>query len=234
MSPHVRIRNAARGDEEQPLLGSDDTDEALKSLRRNLYSGAALVAQAGALLLAGIVFYGAFTHDLIFMSAHPLLNTVGIVFMIEAVLILQPTGTPQQKRAGALCHSGLNTLAATSLYAGLIIIEINKGNHARFESLHAKLGLATYILIFVQILFGGAMYFAPQLFRGEENAKSTWKYHRFSGYVLLVSLLVTACAATLTPYIKEQVGISLWPVLGASLLIVFGVSQGVKTAKLGF
>lgn len=226
-----------RMDEESPLLGngeSNEADKVSKSLAHNLITWTALVAQIGVLVLAGTVFYGIFTHDMIFMSSHPLLNSAGVVLIVEAILILQPTESPQQKRAGAITHSVLNSLGSSALFAGLIIIEINKGDHARFDSLHGRLGLTTYILIFIQGNIGAAMYYVPQLFGGEEKAKSVWKYHRLSGYLVLASLTMTATAATLTPYIKEQVEISIWPVLVGSVLVLAGVLPGIRKQKLGF
>ena len=174
-----------------------------------------------------------------------LLNSAGLLLTVEAILLLQPTHTPKQKRQGANAHAVLNTTSLVTLIAALIVIEANKFKGGadrmlpspssqfplslllaplptraasaldelfffvltcslRFPldlySPHAILGLITYILFFLQAIVGIAQLYIPALFGGEENAKKVYKYHRMSGYFIVLMTLATICAATQTSF----------------------------------
>lgn len=77
-------------------------------------------------------------------SAHPLLNSAGLLVLTQGILILQPTHTATQKRQGTIAHVGLNALAGSLLVAGLVIIEVNKFAHngVHFDSAHGRCILA--------------------------------------------------------------------------------------------
>jgi len=152
------------------------------------------------------------------------------------VLVLQPTHTPEQKKTGTYVHAGLNGVAFAAAVAGLVVIEINKFAHkgVHFESPHAILGLITYILVVLQALVGFTQYFLPGLYGGVENAKSVYKYHRISGYVILVLFFATVCAATQTPYNENVLQMQLWAVVVASVITLAGILPRVKMQKLGF
>ena len=125
-------------------------------------------------------------------------------------------------------------MGVLALVSGLIIIEYNKGTGGgHWESPHGIMGLVTYILIVVQALVGFTQYYAPALYGGEENAKAVYKYHRMSGYVVLTLGLATVCAATQTTYNKMALGIRLWVVLVASVLVLAGILPRIKLQKLG-
>ncbi|KAF2807870.1 uncharacterized protein BDZ99DRAFT_464772 [Mytilinidion resinicola] len=222
--------------EEEPLLGrpGDAKQEDGKPLWANLWIGTGVVAQAGIWILAAIVWGAIFSHDLIFFSAHPLLNSAGLLLATQAALILQPTHTPDQKRHGTYIHAILHLLSIGSLLAGLIVIERNKlGHGGNLQSPHAILGLVTYILFLLQALVGFTQYFTPKLYGGVENAKKVYKYHRASGYVILTAGLVTVAAATQTTYNQETLGIQLWAVIVASVVTLAGLLPRIKKQKLG-
>lgn len=53
-------------------------------------------------------------------------------------------------------------------------------------------GLITGSLLVVQFLLGaGSVWFSGVAFGGGQKAKLVWKYHRFSGYLTLLSLVTT-------------------------------------------
>lgn len=81
----------------------------------------------------------------------------------------------------------LNTLAVALAIAGLVVIEMNKASHpeTRFQSIHGKMALVAYVLIFLQWLAGAAMFFLQGSVIEVDRAKSVYKYHRY------VSLCVT-------------------------------------------
>ena len=89
------------------------------------------------------------------------------------------------------------------------------------------------MLLIIQGLVGFTQYYVPSLYGGVENAKKVWKYHRMSGYVVLTLGLATVCAATQTTY-NKTLGIRLWVVLVASILVLAGLLPRVKLQKLGF
>lgn len=169
-------------------------------------------------------------------SAHPLLNSAAVLFFIEAILIVQPTHTAKQKKQGAYVHAALNDIAVLAAIAGLVVIEYNKFAHngIHFESAHAILGLITYIIVILQALVGITMFFIPALYGGVDNAKSLYKYHRASGYTVLVLMLATVCAATYTTFNVSVLGIQLWAVIVSSLLVLAGVLPRIRLSKFGW
>lgn len=188
------------------------------------------------MLLVASVWASIFLHPpLILFSAHPLLNSAGILALTESVLLLQPTHTPTQKRQGTIAHFTLNNLGLDLLVAGLIVIEYNKFSHndTHFESPHSILGLITYIFLGIQALVGFTAYFVPNLYGSVETAKSMYKWHRLSGYVILTLMLATVTAATQTDYNKDVLDIKTWAVLIAAVLVLIGVLPRIKKQKLG-
>ncbi|MCJ1453285.1 hypothetical protein MMC28_003631 [Mycoblastus sanguinarius] len=216
----------------------------------------AIIAQAGIWLLTATVWASVFIHPLSLFSAHPvrlhlppkqrsystnhhpppkLLNSAGILLTTQAILVLQPTHAPKQKRTGTYIHSALNGTSILTLLAGLIVIEYNKISHAgtHFESPHAILGLITYIVFLIQAIVGITQYYTPSLYGGEGKAKSVWKYHRMSGYVLLVLSFATVAAATQTGFNKMLLHIKLWPVIVTAVITLVGILPRIKKQKLG-
>ena len=123
------------------------------------------------------------------------------------------------------------------LIAGLIIIEMNKASHpeTRFTSAHGVMGLITYILIFTQALVGFAQFFIPQqIFGSVDRAKAIYKYHRISGYLILLMALATICAATQTTFNANVLHIKLWAVIVTSVFVIAGVVPRIKKSKLGW
>lgn len=176
-----------------------------------------------------IVWGAVFSNDLIFFSAHPvsytklqppehqqlttlssqLLNSAAFAFLIQGIMILQPTHTAKQKKQGTYVHAAFNDIALGAAIAGLVIIEINKAGAHQFQSVHSILGLVTYILIFLQALVGATQYFVPALYGGVDNAKAIYKYHRTGGYLTVLLMLATICAATFTTFNVNVLGIQL-------------------------
>ena len=80
---------------------------------------------------------------------------------------------------------------------------------------------------------GITQFYTPSVYGGVDKAKSVYKYHRWSGYVLLGLGLATVCAATQTDYNKGVLHVRLWAVLVASVITLVGVLPRVRKAKLG-
>ncbi|KAI9725410.1 MAG: hypothetical protein M1828_003260 [Chrysothrix sp. TS-e1954] len=230
-------QNPARSQqEEEPLLGGpgDAQQPEGKPLYMNLFGGTAIIAQAGIWILTGIVWGSVLSHPLILFSAHPLLNSAGILLTVQAILTLQPTTTAAQKHRGTYLHSALNNVALLLLAAGLVLIEYNKGwNGQHFYSVHGILGIVVYSLFAVQAFVGATQFFLPGMYGGVGKAKALYKYHRVSGYVVSTALLATVCAATTTGFNKASLHMTLWSVVLASAVTVVGVGARVRRSKLG-
>jgi hypothetical protein len=127
-------------------------------------------------------------------------------------------------------------VAILTAVAGLVIIEYNKFDHngVHFESPHAILGLTTYILVVLQAVVGITQFFTPGLYGGVDNAKALYKYHRVGGYLTLLVMLATVCAATETTFNKNVLGMQLWAVVVASVIVVLGVGARIKPSKFGW
>ena len=80
---------------------------------------------------------------------------------------------------------------------------------------------------------GITQYYTPGLYGSVDNAKSVYKYHRMSGYVLLVLSFCTVAAATQTDFNKGVLHIQLWAVIVAAVITLVGVVPRIKKQKLG-
>ncbi|MCJ1224957.1 hypothetical protein MMC12_001604 [Toensbergia leucococca] len=224
--------------EDEPLLGraGDASQQDGQGIQFNFFLGTAIVAQAGIWILAATVWASVFLHDVILFSAHPLLNSAGILLTTQAILVLQPTHSPKQKHQGTNIHAVLNITSILTLIAGLVVIEYNKISHGgtHFVSPHAILGLITYIFFIIQALVGITQYYLPIVYGGEDNAKAIWKYHRMGGYVILILSFATVAAATATDFNKNVLHIQLWAVIVAAIITLAGVLPRIKKQKLGF
>ncbi|KAF8455284.1 eukaryotic cytochrome b561-domain-containing protein [Kalaharituber pfeilii] len=229
----TRARGAA---EEEPLLGESGTEDQ-RNLTYNWVQGTAPLAQIGGLVLLVIIWASVFSHKMIVFDGHPLLNSLAVLLAIEAVLVLQPTGfhNVEQKRNAAYIHASFVALAAVCFFSALgIVIWHKQHSHiSHFETIHSKFGILTYILIVIQAFIGFTQLFVPQLYGGEENAKKLYKYHRITGYlVILPLLLVTLILATRTYYGAKVLHIKTWAVVLASLAVVLGIYPRIKVEKL--
>lgn len=204
----------------------------------SLTVGTAWIAQAGSILLVVLVWTSVFLNPLIpLFSPHPLLQSVGVLAVTQAILILQPTWTGDEKIKGARAHASLNLLSFLIFAAGVLIIETNKvkaGPDSHFHSVHGYLGVITSFVLLAQYVVGFLMWGVPSVFGGIDNAKALYKYHRMNGYLLYLLLLACVISATQTPYNWNVLGIKLWAVAVLSGMIVVGVYPRIHTRKLGF
>ncbi|EPE03209.1 cytochrome b561 [Ophiostoma piceae UAMH 11346] len=243
----VPVETAAAGqpDESSPLLGrpGDVLQKPGDGLVSNLYTGTAWLAQAGAILLVALVWTAVSQNTFLpLFSPHPLLQATGVFFVVQAILVLQPTAAPHDKVRGARVHAVLHLVSFLILFGGVAFIETNKfvNNGVHFHSLHGYLGVLTAVVLFAQYLFGLIVWWAPAFIFGAaadggvDRAKALWKQHRWSGYVLLLPLVaVTVATATSTDYNVNVLDIRPWAVIVALVLIGVGVYPRIHTRKLG-
>lgn len=182
-----------------------------------------------------LVWISVLTKPVILFSGHPLFQSLAILTLVQSILSLQPTHTASQKHTGQAVHAYLNLLAFVFLAAGVVIIEYNKiaSNGVHFHSVHGYLGVITSIILGVQYLIGFTMWATPKLYGGVDNAKKFYKYHRWSGYFILVLLLATVISATKTDYNENVLKMKLWATTLLSVLILVGIFPRIQKHKLG-
>ncbi|KAI0112144.1 eukaryotic cytochrome b561-domain-containing protein [Nemania sp. FL0031] len=222
----------------EPLLGrpGDASQRDNAPIIKNLVLGTGVLAEGAALLLVASVWASVFLNPVILFSIHPLAQSLGVLVLLQSILVLQPTHTAAQKQVGQKIHAALNLLAFVTFLVGVVGIEVNKfrSNGPHFHSVHGYLGVITSIWILLQYLVGFTMFGVPALYGGEANAKKIWKYHRSSGYVLLLLMLATVISAVETDYNKNVLGLKLWAMILISVIMVVGVYPRIKKQKLGF
>lgn len=163
-----------------------------------------------------------------------LLSISAVFLQVQSSLILQPTVTQQQKTRGARLHAAIQLISTLLFVSGFIAIEVKKGSSARLISPHGILGLTTYISVVLQALVGVVQFFFPVAILGSVDAgKRVYKYHRWTGYILLLLEMATVVAATQTTYNLIAIHISLGPVVVAAILTLAGVGARIKKQKLG-
>ncbi|KAI8964962.1 eukaryotic cytochrome b561-domain-containing protein [Daldinia sp. FL1419] len=235
--PPVDSDNGQQGDLE-PLLGhsGDASQRDSAPIIKNLYIGTGVLAEIGGILLVASVWAAVFLNGpLILFSVHPLAQSFGLLVLVQSILVLQPTHTGAQKEVGQKIHAGLNFLGIVTFAVGVVSIEVNKfiNNGAHFHSVHGYLGVAASFWLLAQYLIGFTMFATPKLYGGEAKAKSIWKYHRSSGYALLLFLAATTISATQTDYNLNVLGLKLWATILIAVLIVVGVFPRIRKQKLG-
>ncbi|KAG6000407.1 hypothetical protein E4U21_005483 [Claviceps maximensis] len=224
--------------ESEPLLGKpgDATLPEGASILRTFFIGTGGIAELGILLLTLNICAHIFMKPVIFFSGHPLSMSIALFTLVQSILALQPTSTPNQKRLGQRVHASLNLVAFAALVTGAVIIQVNKirsrGPH--FHSLHAYVGFITLLVLAVQYAVGFTMWATPGLYGGVEKAKKLYKYHRYSGYLVLVLLLAAVCTAMKTNYVVGVLGIGFWGVVVAAVVVLLGVFARIQKQKLGF
>ncbi|KAJ5493205.1 hypothetical protein N7539_001951 [Penicillium diatomitis] len=223
--------------EQEPLLNSGSQtspEQADSNIAWNLISGTASVAQIGIWVLAILVWYNVLSIPWMLFTGHPLLASSALLLQVQAALILQPTATSSQKQQGTRIHYILQLLSVLCFVAAFIVIELNKGSHPHFTSPHGILGLITIIIVVLQALVGVIQYFFPVTVLGSVDAgKRIYKYHRWTGYVLLLLEVATVLAATQTGFNVNAIHIPTWIVVVAVALVLVGVGARIKVRKLG-
>jgi len=87
------------------------------------------------------------------------------------------------------------------------------------------------ICVVSQALVGIAQFFVPvSVFGSVDAGKRIYKYHRWSGYVLLLLETALVLAATQT----GALAIPTWSVVLTLLIVLAGIGPRIKKQKLGF
>jgi len=188
------------------LLPSDPTTEtpmgreqSTKYEGRNRDSITWFASVASALVLLSVSWLVVLSNNptsLGWFAFHPLLQTLGISCITYGILTLQPTSAPETKKAGLQRHQlAILYVGFPSILLGALAISYNKYLHeaSHFTTWHGTFGVISVVWLVIQVAVGGgSVWFDGAAFGGGMKAKSLWKYHRLSGYLLLPILLTTA------------------------------------------
>lgn len=198
-------------------------------------AGAGTLAQIGLWLLFGLIWGKVLSNPIILFSGHPLAQAAGFVALVQAILIVQPTHTAAQKRAGQWLHVILNLTAFSAFFAGVFIIEYNKfssgGEH--FKSVHGYLGVIASVVLLLHYLFGISIWAVPSLYGGYDEARALYKYHRWAGYTVLLLLVATILSAIETPYNHNVLKLKWWSTAVPIFLAAAAILSRAKKHKLG-
>ncbi|KAK6336580.1 hypothetical protein TWF718_009382 [Orbilia javanica] len=224
--------------ETEPLLGRIGAASQREGAPfwKNLIMGTGFLAQIGLLTLTATTWVSIFSLPVGLFTLHPLFNSIGVLLLFEAVLLLQPTHTANQKFKGAIIHSTLTGVSLLLFVGAGVAILLNKIRikHEHFGSAHAILGLVVYVLILIQAIIGFAQFYTPRAFGSVENAKAIYKYHRLAGYMIELLLVVTLIAASRTTFALGPLSFKTWTVVIGSSSVAIGVIPRIKKEKLGF
>ncbi|GAK64673.1 cytochrome b561 [Moesziomyces antarcticus] len=162
----------------------------------------AIGVQASALLFVGVIWSIVFSSfsplSLPLFGFHPLIQSFAILLLVQAIVVLQRTSAsqPAAKRSAFSAHQWLNLVLVLPLFtAGASIMWYlhDQPGTAHFISYHGILGTAVVVAAWVQAALGAASVWGRgRMVGGEAQGKKLWKWHRLSGYVLVVMFAATA------------------------------------------
>ncbi|KAJ7632228.1 hypothetical protein FB45DRAFT_911852 [Roridomyces roridus] len=175
-----------------------DQEEQLISEGRSGDSVAYYLALTGAGVFTAVTWVVVLLNNPLnvgWFAFHPTLQSLSLLLLTYGILTLQPTSQPKTKAAGLARHQyAILGAGFPIIFLGTLAIVLNKYVHGavHFKSWHGKIGIASMVWIFGQVILGGgSVWFGGAAFGGGSKAKALWKYHRLSGYLLFLSLMVT-------------------------------------------
>ncbi|KAK9389831.1 hypothetical protein V1515DRAFT_172282 [Lipomyces mesembrius] len=208
------------GDRQSLRSMNSETSDVANELRKNLL----------------YIFYHIMANDIIFFTGHPALNNFAIFALTQSIILVQPTSTAAEKQLGATVHGIFNLIAGMAFFGALSIIFINKAAHQgiHFKSVHARLGLVTYILLFANVLLGITQYWTPYVYGSVTRAKSLYKFHRVIGYVSLAFSFLTAALSSTTDYNRSIFGMKFSVLFGLVIVTSIGLAVRIRPQKFQF
>ncbi|KAH9998140.1 hypothetical protein BJV74DRAFT_825571 [Russula compacta] len=180
-----------------PLMGSNTNEQQPRDESRSGDSLAFYTALASALVVVITTWTIILSNDpkgLEWFAFHPTFNSLAVLCFTFGILTLQPTSQPKTKAAGLRRHQIAMLTGLTLIILGTSAMMYYKSSFGspHFASWHGTFGIITFSwLIFQAALGAGSVWFGGAAFGGGLRAKLVWKYHRLSGYILLLVLLTT-------------------------------------------
>ncbi|KAI9346699.1 hypothetical protein BD770DRAFT_328091, partial [Pilaira anomala] len=124
-------------------------------------------------------------------------------------------------------HAYLQGIGFVAMALGVSVIYYNKilNDKPHFTTPHGQLGILSFTFMLIQFILGSLLGYAPGLFGGIAKVKKIYKYHRFSGYLLLFMVWFTALSGVQTPFL----------VLHQNLLYIYSISiAGILFSSIYF
>lgn len=199
----------------------------------------ALIGLAIMLIYTWILILANNPFSLGYFAFHPPLQILAIACFGYGILTLQPTtlAQPKAKAQGFARHQlFMFCLGFPFITIGSLAILYNKKvkGYGHFESWHGALGITALVWMLLQIAIGGgSVWFGGRLFG--RNPKSVYKYHRASGYPLLVLLLlVVHLGGAWSGFALNNMSIiSRFVVfLVAPAMVAFGIGSRIRFDKM--
>jgi len=210
------VHNEQSNDDVQPKvglerMGFDDSEKG--SVNSNDLTGFLLVL-AGLVPMVGLTWFLILSNDPVqmgYFAFHPPLQVLAIAFFAYGILTLQPTSLaqPKAKAAGFARHQFfIAYLGVPVIFVGSLAIMVNKSVHGydHFTTWHGFLGFVVLLWMSIQAFIGGgSVWYGGRLFG--RNPKAVYKYHRASGYpLLLLSLFVLHLAGAWSNFAVNNMG----------------------------
>ncbi|GBB92046.1 hypothetical protein RclHR1_19590002 [Rhizophagus clarus] len=231
-------------DIEEPLINNSSSTELtnssnvsiptpISSTNFNMSFIFSLLASLGALLFASTVWYITSSTEYIFFIWHPTLMATVLLMATQGTIVLQKAESRQEKDGALNFHKLMQSITFLSVIGGFYIIYTFKSeeNKEHFASPHGKSGLITFSLILIQTIAGSTLVNFPGVVGGVAKAKSMYKYHRISGYLVLSLIWLTALGGTGADWTKSQFD-HPWVWLLATGMVLVGIIGGIKSNKM--
>ncbi|KAH9981506.1 hypothetical protein BGW80DRAFT_1270544 [Lactifluus volemus] len=224
-----------------PLMPRDDHQLKVESRPGDIPAFYAALTSALVLLITTWTII--LTNDpksLTWFSFHPTLNSLALLSFTYGVLTLQPTSQPKTKAAGLQRHQTAMLIGLTSILLGTSAMVYYKGSHGapHFTTWHGTFGILTLSwLVFQSALGALSVWFGGAAFGGANKAKLVWKYHRLSGYILLLLLLTTihlggAWSDWVSAHSEHAVRIAAYTI--GPLVILASLYSRIRPSKMKF
>lgn len=228
--------------ESDPLIAppeSRSTKVLAKEVIRNSWTSRVVLVQICLLILVTTYLTAIFTHPIIvFFAPHPILNSVGLVFLAHALLLTQPPPlSVAHKAVAGRIHGTLNTISVLLFVTGACFIIYNKYVHnaQHITTWHGLFGITTYIFLCLELIFGVGIFWLPEQFFGSDsNARNFYKYHRMFGYTILTLIGTTMLLALDSDYNNNVLHIK-YSIVVPTILMIWGlIVYGLSPSRMGF
>ncbi|KAI7937140.1 hypothetical protein MJO28_016039 [Puccinia striiformis f. sp. tritici] len=191
-------------------------------------TGMVLVAELGICIWIITVWITVLTNQAGIFTFHPIFQSFALYCFYQGVIILQPTNTPASKRTGLLVHEAFQLLGSLSIIIGASCIFYNKWSHSasHFTSWHGILGLISTSIVLIQALFGMLIGFetSRDYILGDSLGRKLWRFHRASGYLLLVLMTATVLTVTKADWvIQVTTSWSIWVLTISPIVALIGL-----------
>ena len=171
---------------------------------------------------------------------HPILQSLSLILLVQSLVTLQPTTAqdPRRKKAALNLHQIVNLvllLPILTIGASIMWYLHDQPEAQHWISWHGILGAVALAWAYVQALIGGlSVWFKGSLLGGENRAKRLWKWHRLSGYLLLVLFFVVYfLGATKTAWTIQNASNTHHVIVSGVLLgLLITLLFRVQTSKL--